>query len=94
MSFRRNPKEEKGTHQYRKWWVGGWIWPIGVALATLVWVALHFLLIGVRPTTWQFGTVPYIPASSVFTIETPPPGPVPNQVILPEKEPGGANATR
>ncbi len=75
--------ERKQYHGFRSWWVGGWVWPIFTTVATLVWIGLIYLLIGIRSPGWQYGTTPYVPGSSPFAIENIPRGPVPAQVKLP-----------
>jgi hypothetical protein len=75
----------------RRKWVGGWTIALFVAGATLFWCLLIYRLIGDRPPGWQYGVVPYIPAQSPLSSQPPPRGVVRNQVVLPLKQPGGAN---
>lgn len=47
----------------------------------LAWVGLVYFLIGDRPPTWGYGTVPPVPGQSYYTTGPPPPkAPVPEQV--------------
>ncbi len=65
-------------------WVGEWFSPVLAAAFTVLWGLLIYALIGDRPTTWKYGTIPYVPAESVFTTSGVPKGKVPKQVVLPE----------
>lgn len=94
----RNRLEEQQSDIARStWWVGGWITPIIVVAFTVLWVLLHYWLIGDRSAsrTWQYGTPPYVPGESIATVKPPTAGQPGNQVVLPMLPPrGGANASR
>ena len=89
------PEIQKDRHAPRscRWWVGGWTSALLVAGGTLAWCLIIYFLIGNRPPGWQYGVVPYVPGESVLSSQ-PPPRNAPNQVILPQKTNGGANANR
>lgn len=74
--------------------VGGYLAPTLVVLFTIFWVLTAYWLIGWRYRDWAFGTVPYVPAQSVFTTRPFPRGPAPRQVELPKKPRRAKNAQR
>lgn len=74
------------------WWVGGWISPVAVVAFTILWTLIIYLLIGTRPRDWQYGTVPFIPGQSIFSVEQPLTAQPPKQVVYPEKATGGPSA--
>ena len=76
----------------RKWWVGGWLAAILAAAGTLVWCLLIYFLLKDRPRDWQYGVTPYVPGQSAFSTQARPAGVTPKQVVLPQKNTGGANA--
>ena len=51
-----------------------WLWVVGIALGILVWTGLSYLLFPDIPRNWDYGSVPYIPASSYYTTKEPPVG--------------------
>lgn len=81
-----HPEHEdvKESPRFRSWWVGTWLAPIYVSGAIFFWCLVIYLLIGDRPRDWDYGTVPYVPGESVFSIAPIPKGVAPDQVILPE----------
>lgn len=91
-----HPEEEAGREELRTypWWAGGYLSPIVVVLFTIFWVLAAYWLIGWRVRDWQFGTVPYVPAESVYTTRPFPRGEVPRQVELPTDPQGGRSAER
>lgn len=88
------PEPQKEKHWYRSWWVGSWSWPVGVTLATILWVLLIYFLVGDRSRDWQYGVMPYVPGASALSTESLGAGPAPHQIVLPETQPGGGNERR
>lgn len=80
--------------RHRPWWVGGYQSPLLVALFVVFWVLAAYWLIGWRVRDWQFGTLPYVPAESVYTTRPFPKGKAPKQVELPSDTGGGQSAER
>ena len=94
MNDEERNEQSHRTPERTRWWVGGWLAPLLVVAGTLVWVLLIYWLIGNRPTTWKFGTFPYVPGQSDFSVEPTPRGHLPPQVELPPRRTGGPNAPR
>ena len=64
-------------------WVGGWLSPIIVAALTLIWCFLIWWLIKDRPTNWNYGVTPYVPAESALSSQEPKAGSPPKQIEMP-----------
>lgn len=67
------------------WWQGSWYFPVAAAAFTVLWGLLIYSLIGNRPTVWQYGVVPFVPAESFLSSQEPDGTKAPKQVILPIK---------
>ena len=48
-----------------------WLPVLIVALLMVLWIGLSYFLIGNRPRHWDYGSTPYIPASSAFATQEP-----------------------
>lgn len=81
-------KQEVERHN---WWIGGWISPILAAAFTAFWGLMIYALIGERPTHWQYGVVPYVPAQSYLISKEPGAGRLPKQIQLPPRSTNGNN---
>ena len=89
----QTPEHQEQLRQH-PWIVGGYLAPTLVVLFTIFWVFAAYWLIGWRTRDWAFGTVPYVPAQSVFTTRPFPHGRAPKQVQLPTRPEGGKRAER
>jgi hypothetical protein len=74
--------------------VGGWLAPLLVTAYIIGITFIVYNVVGVRPTTWEYGVLPYIPARSTFSTQSPPVGVPPLQVEYPQGTSGGANVRR
>jgi len=53
--------------------------PFAIAAAIVAWAALIYTVIGSKPRTWAYGTLPYVPAESAYSTQRPAAGPAPQQ---------------
>jgi hypothetical protein len=86
----------RGTNEAAKF-VGGWWAPLLVAGGTLAWCFLIYFLMGNRERNWQYGTVPYIPGSTIYVSRDVPNTLYPKPLVelpLPTQTTGGTGATR
>lgn len=84
--------EDRRSPELSVWFVGGWLSPALVVGFLILWHLLWHSAIMHRPRFWEYGTMPYVPAQSVFTTASVPLKGIPDQVTFPPR-PGGRIAT-